>query len=64
MHILTHRQLQVACLLAYGSTSQTIADVLMISINTVTQHIYAIYNATGMGNRIELARWYRANQKG
>lgn len=50
----THRQVEVLCLLACGLTSSEAADQLSISEHTVVRHISNMMSAFGAKNRLEL----------
>ena len=52
---LTAREVEVLKLIAAGKSNQEIADELVISINTVTNHVKNILSKTGAANRTEAA---------
>ncbi|WP_096626367.1 response regulator [Calothrix sp. NIES-3974] len=52
---LTPRELEIAKLVAVGSTNQEIADQLYISQSTVKTHINSIFNRLNIKNRAQLA---------
>jgi NarL family two-component system response regulator LiaR len=52
---LTTREVEVLRLVAAGKSNQEIADELVISINTVTNHVKSILSKTGAANRTEAA---------
>ena len=54
---LTPRELEVLQLVAKGRSNQEIADQLVISFNTVTNHVKNILAKTGAGNRTEAASY-------
>jgi pimeloyl-ACP methyl ester carboxylesterase/DNA-binding CsgD family transcriptional regulator len=54
---LTPREIDVLRLLAEGRSNQEIAAELVISINTVTNHVKNILAKTGTGNRTEAANY-------
>jgi DNA-binding NarL/FixJ family response regulator len=54
---LTPRESEVVKLIAEGSTSQEIADTLVISIKTVERHRANILHKLGMRDRVELTRY-------
>ena len=56
-HPLTPRQLEVARLVALGSTNAEVAGYLGVSPRTVSSHLEAIYAQLGIGSRAELTRW-------
>jgi DNA-binding CsgD family transcriptional regulator len=49
------RQLEVARLAARGASSRSIAQQLFVSVRTVDNHLYRIYNRLGVSNREGLA---------
>jgi pimeloyl-ACP methyl ester carboxylesterase/DNA-binding CsgD family transcriptional regulator len=54
---LTPRELEVLALIAAGKSNQEIAAELVISINTVTNHVKNILGKTGTSNRTEAASY-------
>jgi DNA-binding CsgD family transcriptional regulator len=50
---LSGRELEVLRLLAAGQSNQQIANVLVISSNTVAKHVTSIFTKTGAANRVE-----------
>jgi len=52
---LTPRELQVANLVAQGTTNYAISLGLRISVYTVRQHMKSIFKKTGAENRTHLA---------
>lgn len=52
---LSEREAEVLRLLASGETNQQMADVLFISLNTVSHHLRNIFAKTGAANRTEAA---------
>ena len=56
---LTERERQVARLVAQGLRNEEIAARLGITHSTVKGHIMAIFDRTGVSNRVELALWVR-----
>jgi pimeloyl-ACP methyl ester carboxylesterase/DNA-binding CsgD family transcriptional regulator len=50
---LTARELEVLRLIAGGKSNREIADALVISFNTVTNHVKSILDKTGSANRAE-----------
>jgi DNA-binding CsgD family transcriptional regulator len=54
---LSPREVEVLRLVAAGKSNQQIADVLVISLNTVVRHISNIYGKTGAANRVEAASY-------
>ena len=57
--ILTPRQQEIASLIAKGLTNKEIALRLNLREGYVANQLRESYDATGMGNRIELASWWR-----
>ena len=54
---LTPRELEVLHLIALGRTNKEIASELVISMNTVTNHVKNILGKTGSSNRTEAANY-------
>jgi len=54
---LTPREVEVLRLIANGRSNQNIADELVISFNTVTNHVKNILGKTGCTNRTEAAAY-------
>ncbi len=54
---LTPREVEVLKLIAAGRSNQEIATELVISINTVTNHVKNILGKTGTANRTEAANF-------
>jgi pimeloyl-ACP methyl ester carboxylesterase/DNA-binding CsgD family transcriptional regulator len=54
---LTPREIEVLRLIAAGRSNQEIAQELVISFNTVTNHVKNILGKTGTGNRTEAASY-------
>ena len=54
---LTPRKVEVLLLIANGRSNQDIADELVISFNTVTNHVKNILGKTGCTNRTEAAAY-------
>lgn len=53
---LTKRQRQVADLVVRGMTNREIGRELAITEDTVKRHLYDIYEALGINNRVQLVR--------
>ncbi|WP_262845024.1 LuxR family transcriptional regulator, partial [Sphaerisporangium corydalis] len=51
---LTGRQLEIAQLAAQGLSNREIADRLVLSIRTVGNHLRAVYERTGLRDRVDL----------
>jgi DNA-binding NarL/FixJ family response regulator len=58
---LTPRETEVLKALAQAKDNQAIADMLMISKETVRRYITAIYSKLGVANRIEAVLWAAEN---
>lgn len=54
---LTTRQLEVARLVAVGSTNAEVARALGVTTRTVSSHLERIYQQLGIASRVELTRW-------
>ena len=54
---LTPREVEVLRLIANGRSNQDIANELVISFNTVTNHVKSIFGKTGCANRTEAAAY-------
>jgi pimeloyl-ACP methyl ester carboxylesterase/DNA-binding CsgD family transcriptional regulator len=55
--LLTAREVEVLRLIAAGRSNQEIAAALVISVNTVTNHVKSILGKTGSANRTEAASY-------
>jgi DNA-binding NarL/FixJ family response regulator len=55
--VLTAREIEVLRLIAEGRSNQEIAQELVISFNTVTNHVKNILGKTGCANRTEAASY-------
>lgn len=58
---LSHRELEILCLIAEGRSNQEIADRLVLSLHTVKKHISNIFDKMGVTSRTQalaLARQY------
>jgi len=53
---LSMRELEVLNLLKQGKSSKEIADTLGLSIRTVDNHVWKIYNKVGVNTRAELRK--------
>ncbi|MGP3915185.1 response regulator transcription factor [Nonomuraea sp. 10N515B] len=51
---LTPRQREIAVLAAQGLTNREIAERLVVSVRTVANTLYAIYDKTGVNDRTAL----------
>ncbi len=57
---LSHREMQVAELLAWGYTDKEVAHQLFVSFNTIRKHRQNIYDRLNLQNLADLTRWYFA----
>ncbi len=55
--VLTHRQQEVATLIARGHTNREIAAKLVITERTAATHVQHILNRLGFGSRSQIAAW-------
>ncbi|MCH9682465.1 MAG: FHA domain-containing protein [Deltaproteobacteria bacterium] len=58
---MTPRQLEVARLVALGSTNAEVAGFLGLAPRTIASHLEHIYAQLGIGSRAELTRWLFEN---
>jgi non-specific serine/threonine protein kinase len=56
-HPLTHREVDVARLIARGHTNRQIAEALVISEGTAAVHVKHILNKLGLESRTQVAAW-------
>ena len=61
---ISKREEEVILLVCQGLTNQEIADALFISLKTVKDHNYRIFQKTGVRNRVELAQLVRRLAQG
>ena len=61
---LTHREMQVAGLVARGLVNEEVASTLGIKVPTAKNHLWSIYRKIGVENRVQLARWLDAHDAG
>jgi DNA-binding NarL/FixJ family response regulator len=54
LNALSKREREVALFVAKGMSNQEVADKLYVSLRTVKAHLSAIYEKTGVRNRLEL----------
>jgi len=57
---LTRREFEVLRLVATGRMNATIADELVVTVNTVKTHVKHIMRKLGVTNRAEAAAWYHS----
>jgi DNA-binding NarL/FixJ family response regulator len=55
---LTHREQQVAPLIAQGLTNRQIATELMLSEHTVATHVRNVLKKLGLNSRNQIAAWF------
>jgi len=60
---ITKREMEVIELISRGKTNKEIADILFISVDTVKDHNYKIFQKTGVKNRIQLVNLINNLQK-
>jgi DNA-binding CsgD family transcriptional regulator len=60
---ITKREMEVIDLLSRGKTNKEIADLLFISVDTVKDHNYKIFQKTGVKNRIQLVNFINNFQR-
>jgi DNA-binding CsgD family transcriptional regulator len=60
---ITKREMEVIELICQGQTNKEIADILFISVETVKDHNYKIFQKTGVKNRIQLVNFINNFQK-
>ena len=53
---LTKREIEIICLVKEGLTNPQIAERLFIAPHTVKNHLYSIFQKTGVSNRFELIK--------
>jgi DNA-binding CsgD family transcriptional regulator len=61
---LSPRELEVAALVAEGRTNREIAARLYLSERTAQNHVQHILTKLGLGNRTQVAGWYRERHGG
>jgi DNA-binding NarL/FixJ family response regulator len=59
---LTHREEEVAVLVAHGLTNRQIAEQLVLSEHTVITHVRNILKKLGLSSRVRLASWVTEKQ--
>jgi DNA-binding CsgD family transcriptional regulator/lysylphosphatidylglycerol synthetase-like protein (DUF2156 family) len=60
---ISKREMEVIQLICQGRTNQEIADALFISLKTVKDHNYRIFQKTGVRNRVELVQLAQESMK-
>ncbi len=60
---ITKREMEVIELICQGKTNKEIADLLFISVDTVKDHNYKIFQKTGVKNRTQLVNFINNFQK-
>ncbi len=61
--VLTHREEEVARLVAEGFTNREIAGKLHLSEHTVKSYIFSIFEKTGVSNRVGLVLYAFSRQE-
>ncbi len=61
VHDLTHRELEILCLVAEGHSNSQLAAMLWVTEQTVKFHLSNIYRKLGVANRTEASRWAQLN---
>jgi DNA-binding NarL/FixJ family response regulator len=61
--VLTHREEEVARLVAEGLTNREIAGKLHLSEHTVKNYIFSIFEKTGVSNRVVLVLYAFSQQE-
>ena len=56
---ITNREREVIELICQGKSNQEIADCLFISLQTVKDHVYSVFQKTGVKNRVHLVNLWR-----
>jgi len=59
---LSRREMEVAELVADGSTNAQVAASLFISERTVESHLASIFNKLGVDTRLQVAKWFASTQ--
>jgi non-specific serine/threonine protein kinase len=59
---LSHREMEVAGLVADGATNAQVAARLFISERTVESHLASIFNKLGVDTRLQVARWFATTE--
>ena len=60
---ISKREQEIILLICEGKTNKEIEDELFISLQTVKDHIYRIYQKTGVKNRVQLTNLFRHSSK-
>lgn len=55
--LLSDRELEILEHLTFGESNQEIADAMLISLNTVKNHLYNIYKKIDVPNRLHASHW-------
>jgi DNA-binding NarL/FixJ family response regulator len=61
---LTHRQHDVAMMIARGMTNRQIAEQLVVSPHTIERHVENILDKLRLSSRIEIAVWMVRHERG
>jgi len=54
---LTSRQIEILTTMATGASNKEIAKILSISPHTIKSHLYSIYQAINVSNRLQASAW-------
>ncbi|MFI3167390.1 MAG: helix-turn-helix transcriptional regulator [Bacillota bacterium] len=60
---LTKREIDVLKLVNCGYTNEEIANILVVTLDTVKKHIYNLYKKTGVTSRVQLLRMISEKQQ-
>ena len=60
---ISNREQEILYLILKGKTNRDIEDELYISIKTVKNHVYSIYQKLGVKTRLELIRFIQGSIK-
>jgi DNA-binding CsgD family transcriptional regulator len=61
---ITKREMEIVHLICEGKSNRQIKDQLFISLQSVKDHIYRIYQKTGVKNRVQLANLFTVDKTG
>jgi DNA-binding NarL/FixJ family response regulator len=63
LDVLTHREREVAGLIAHGLTNQQIAETLVIEPGTAANHVAHILSKVGVRSRLYVALWFLESER-